>query len=257
MLRRAGPVRVIRAAAARSAADRRPRLIRRVIHRPAQRLAWCPDRQPERHHQAEHHDARDDEQDGRGGHLRAHPATARRQAAAALRSGVLTEPVTRRQPQARAGQVVRADRTAPYAVPRQQLTSPPRRDLRPFPGRHGIRNPVRGRRPGHWARPCLTPLRNSASTSARRYRGFPASLRTSGSRPRRAQLATAAEVTRNKDATCLRVIRSSPMRLPVASRSSGSPVGRNELIRDSAGHPARLLPGKAQARYRTARCPLH
>jgi hypothetical protein len=53
------------------------------------------------------------------------------------------------------------------------------------------------------------PLLNSVSTSARRYRGFPASSRTSGSRPRRAHDATAAEVTRNNDATCLRVIRSS------------------------------------------------
>jgi len=42
------------------------------------------------------------------------------------------------------------------------------------------------------------PLWNSASTSARRYRGLPASLRTSGSRPRRAQAATAAEVTPNR-----------------------------------------------------------
>jgi len=55
------------------------------------------------------------------------------------------------------------------------------------------------------------PLRNSASTSARRYRGLPASFLTSGSRPRRAHDATAAEVTRNSDATWLRVIRSSPM----------------------------------------------
>jgi hypothetical protein len=124
----------------------------------------------------------------------------------------------------------------------------------------------------------LTRLRNSASTSARLYRGLPASLRTSGSRPRRAQAATAAEVTRNKDATCLRVIRSSPMWLPViaaaaipraAGRGAGAarpdegrchhvhrvpPVGRNELIWDSAGHPARLLPGLDPGKIPT--CPV-
>ena len=38
------------------------------------------------------------------------------------------------------------------------------------------------------------PLRNSASTSARRYRGLPVSLRTSGRCPRRAHVATDAEV---------------------------------------------------------------
>jgi hypothetical protein len=57
----------------------------------------------------------------------------------------------------------------------------------------------------------MTPLRIiNVSTSARRYRGLLASLRTSGSRPRRAHVATAAEVTPNSDATSLRVIRSSP-----------------------------------------------
>jgi hypothetical protein len=57
----------------------------------------------------------------------------------------------------------------------------------------------------------LRPVRSiSASTSARRYRGLLASFLTSGSRPRRAQAATAAEVTPNSDATSLRVIRSSP-----------------------------------------------
>jgi ubiquinone/menaquinone biosynthesis C-methylase UbiE len=68
--------------------------------------------------------------------------------------------------------------------------------------------------PGHRV-PRRKPFRNSSSTSVRRYRGLPASLRTSGSRPRRAQIATAAEVTPNKDATCRRVIRSSPMRYHV------------------------------------------
>ena len=151
----------------------------------------------------------------------ARPVRVIRAAAAALRSGVFAETVTRRQPQPRAGQVVRADRAAPYAMPRQQLTLPAQRDLRPFPGRHGIRNPVRGGLPGHCAL-FLTPLWSSASTSARRYRGLPASLRTSGSRPRRAQLATAAEVTPNMDATCRRVIRSSPMRLPAVAVAAGS-----------------------------------
>jgi hypothetical protein len=72
------------------------------------------------------------------------------------------------------------------------------------------------------------PLRSSATTSARRYRGRPASVRTSGSCPRRTQVATAAEVTRNSDATCLRVIRSSSMWLPVpaaAAANTGSVTG--------------------------------
>ena len=52
------------------------------------------------------------------------------------------------------------------------------------------------------------------------YRGFPASSRTSGSRPRRAHMATVDEVTRNMYATCLRVIRSSSTRLPVTAISA-------------------------------------
>jgi hypothetical protein len=56
------------------------------------------------------------------------------------------------------------------------------------------------RRPGHRVLR-LMPLRNRVSTSALRYLGLPSSLRTSGSRPRRAQVATAAEVTPNKNAT--------------------------------------------------------
>jgi hypothetical protein len=93
---------------------------------------------------------------------------------------------------------VRADRAAPYAPPFRQLIRPTG---------HG---PGLFRRGGH-SDLRLTPLRIiSASTSARRYRGLLASLRTSGSRPRRAQVATAAEVTPNIDATSLRVIRSSP-----------------------------------------------
>jgi hypothetical protein len=110
----------------------------------------------------------------------------------------LAEPETRRQPQIRAGQIVRADRAAPDAPPLRQVIRAARRDLGLFRGG------------GHSGRR-LTPLRIiSASTSARRYRGLLASLRTSGSRPRRAQDATAAEVTPNSDATSLRVIRSSP-----------------------------------------------
>ncbi|HEX3193436.1 MAG TPA: hypothetical protein VHS30_27035 [Streptosporangiaceae bacterium] len=66
------------------------------------------------------------------------------------------------------------------------------------------------------------PLRNSASTSARRYRGLPASFLTSGSRPRRAHDATAAEVTRNINATCPRVIRSSLMSYWSSSRRHGA-----------------------------------
>jgi hypothetical protein len=91
-----------------------------------------------------------------------------------------------------------ADRTAPYAAPLRRIVRAAGRDLRRFGsgGHSGLR---------------LTPLRIiSVSTSARRYLGLLASLRTSGSRPRRAQVATAAEVTPNSDATSLRVIRSSP-----------------------------------------------
>ena len=85
---------------------------------------------------------------------------------------------------------------------------------------------IPARLPGHRALP-LKLLRNNASTSARRYRGRPASLRTSGSRPRRAQVATAAEVTRNKAATCLRVIRSSSMQPPsTAAAANPGPAGR-------------------------------
>jgi hypothetical protein len=93
---------------------------------------------------------------------------------------------------------VRADGAAPYAAPLRLVIRAAGRDLGLFrsAGHSGLR---------------LTPLRIiSASTSARRYRGLLASLRTSGSRPRRAQVATAAEVTPNSDATWLRVIRSSP-----------------------------------------------
>jgi hypothetical protein len=168
------------------------------------------------------------------------PAAAHGQAAAALRLGSVTETVTRRQPQTRAGQVVRADRTAPYALPPRQLTRPARRDLRPFPRGRGIRNPVRSGPPGHRVL-CLTPLRNSASTSARRYRGLPASLRTSGSRPRRAHFATAAEVTRNKDATCLRVIRSSPMRLPVIAAAA--------ILRAAGRDPSAARPDRCRRHH--------
>jgi hypothetical protein len=91
----------------------------------------------------------------------------------------------------------------------------------------------------------LRPLRNSASTSARRYRGLPVSLRTSGRCPRRAHVATEAEVTRNRTATCLRVIRSSSMQLPVIA--SGSLVDRNQLIRGRRRLPC-AVPGKARAK---------
>jgi len=146
----------------------------------------------------------------------------------------LAEPVTGRQPQAWAGQVVRADRTAPDAPPRRPLTRPDQRDLITFT-RRGIISAVRGGRRGHGDDllpvTSLAPGRdgrrmpapwNSASTSARRYRGRPTSSRTSGSRPRRAQVATAAEVTRNTAATCLRVISSSSMWLPVMAASANS-----------------------------------
>ena len=120
----------------------------------------------------------------------------------------VAETVARGQPQARAGQVVRADRAAPRALPAARLARPAWPGLRSLPRARGMRNPVRPRRPGHRVRR-FVPLRNSVSTSVRRYRGLPASSRTSGNRPRRAHDATAAEVTRNNDATCLRVIRSS------------------------------------------------
>ena len=100
---------------------------------------------------------------------------------------------------------MRADRTAPRALHPGQLVRPARLGLRSFARARRFSNPVR---PGHRVRR-FVPLRNSVSTSVRRYRGRPTSSRTSGSRPRRAHDATAAEVTRNNDATCLRVIRSS------------------------------------------------
>jgi hypothetical protein len=189
---------------------------------------------------------------------------------AELAPGILAETVARRQSQARAGQVVRADRAAAGA----QLGRPARCELGPFPGRRGIRNPVGRGRPSHgddlhghrhggdpgaaagaW-RPLRVPAppRNSASTSSRRYRGRPASLRTSGSRPRRAQVATAAEVTRNKDATCLRVIRSSPMWLPVRCHH----VHRIPLVGQNEQGPGkvRAWSGQGLDKCRTARCRL-
>lgn len=102
---------------------------------------------------------------------------------------VLAESVTPRQPKDRAGQVVRAECTAPCALPRR-----PGGNLDAV-ACHRVRR--------------LKPCRISASTSARQYRGFLVSVRTSGSRLRRAQIATAADVTRNRYATCLRVINSS------------------------------------------------
>ena len=143
----------------------------------------------------------------------------------APRPGNVADPVTRRKPQARAGQVVRAHRPAPCALPPQQFirqAGPGLSRLPPGRGRNGPGPRPRGD-PGAVAghRPLRrTPSWNSASTSARRYRGLPASLRTSGSRPRRAQEATTAEVTRNMDATCLRVSRSSPTRLPASAAAT-------------------------------------
>jgi len=123
------------------------------------------------------------------------------------------------------------------------------------------------------------PLRNRASTSARRYRGLPVSLRTSGSCPRRAHDATDAEVTRNRTATCLRVIRSSSTQLPVMAaaaksegsrtrhkcrpaelvsaplRSSGSLVDRNQLIRRQR-RPLCAVPGKARGKVPNCPVPL-
>ena len=152
----------------------------------------------------------------------------------------LAEPVAGRQPQAWAGQVVRADRAAPGAPPGRRPAYPGR----PLTGRgrpnlivlaqSRIIGAVRGGRrghgddlrsvtflaPGRYGRRVPVPPRNSASTSARRYRGRPTSSRTSGRRPRRAQVATAAEVTRNTAATCLRVIKSSSMWLPVMAATA-------------------------------------
>ena len=117
---------------------------------------------------------------------------------------------------------MRADRAAPYAAPLRQVIRAAGRDLGLFRGggHRGLRltGGHRGLR--------LTPLRIiSASTSVRRYRGLLASLRTSGSRPRRAQVATAAEVTKH-DATSLRVIRSSPAAGPGAIRTSQQTTSR-------------------------------
>jgi hypothetical protein len=91
-----------------------------------------------------------------------------RAAAAVFRSGVFADPVARRQPQARAGQVVRADRTASYAVPRRQLMPPAGRDLRPFPWRQGISNKVRGGLPCHGddLLPTTSQCRAGCSTAA-------------------------------------------------------------------------------------------
>jgi len=151
----------------------------------------------------------------------------------------LAEPVTGRQPQARARQVVRADRAAPSAPPRRPLTRPGRRPLRGI-RRRGIIGAVRGGLRGHGddllpvtssardrgERRARAPPWNSSSTSARRYRGRPTSSRTSGSRPRLAHVATAAEVTRNTAATCLRVIRSSSTGLPVMAAAAHPRPGR-------------------------------
>jgi hypothetical protein len=82
----------------------------------------------------------------------------------------------------------------------------------------------------------------SASTSARRYLGLLASLRTSGSRPRRAQVATAAEVTPNSDATSLRVIRLSFADAGAVTFIK-SPAGLSELSPGQRDRPVRLLPG--------------
>ena len=157
--------------------------------------------------------------------------------------GGVAETVTRRQPQGRAGQVVRTDRTAPYALPPRQLNRPARRDLRSFSRGRRISNPVPGGLPGHRVL-CRTPLRNSSSTSACRYRGRPASLRTSGNRPRCAHFATAAEVTPNKDATCLRVIRSSPTRLPAAAGAADSRAADSRAADSRAADAAGAQPGQ-------------
>jgi hypothetical protein len=175
-------------------------------------------------------------------------------------AGGVAETVTRRKPQARAGEVVRADRAAPCALSPGQLTRSRRRGLRLSSGKRGIRNPARHGRPGHHVLRFVR-LRNSVSTSARRYRGLPASSRTSGSRPRRAHEATAAEVTRNNDATCLRVIRSS------RAQPGGTGAGAIMFIgvpqqdgmsglRGQRRSTCWLLPGKARVRERTARCRL-
>src|SRR4029077_2185485 len=62
--------------------------------------------------------------------------------------------------------------------------------------------------------------------SACRYGGVVTSFRTSGGRPRRAQVATAAEVTPNSDATSLRVIRSSPAAGPEKVAAARTQSGR-------------------------------
>jgi len=70
-------------------------------------------------------------------------------AAGALRLGVAAQTVTRRQQQARAGQVVRADGPAQCALPGRPLTRPARRHLRSFPPWGRTRNPARARLTGH------------------------------------------------------------------------------------------------------------
>ena len=110
---------------------------------------------------------------------------------------IAAEPVTPGQLEEQAGQVMRAERTAPCALPRRPAGNADAVAC------HRVRR--------------LRPRRIKASTSARRYRGLPASLRSSGNRPRRAQIATADDVTLNRYATCLRVIRSSSMWLSVVA----------------------------------------
>ncbi len=84
--------------------------------------------------------------------------------AAAMRSRC--RPVARRQPQARAGQVVRADRAAPYALPPGQLARLARRDLRSFPRGTRDQEPRTGRGgPGTPRRPAGRPRSPAAGRS--------------------------------------------------------------------------------------------
>lgn len=67
----------------------------------------------------------------------------------ALRPWVFAEPVTGRQPQGQAGQVMRVGSAAQLAPPHPQYTRPDGRGRRAAPRRPGARNPVRGGLPGH------------------------------------------------------------------------------------------------------------
>jgi hypothetical protein len=129
-------------------------------------------------------------------------------AAGVLGLEVLGETVTRRQPQARAGQVVRARGAASWALPGQLKR----------PGRASPRRVRRRRRPGDQ-------VRGRPGHGDGLFPGYPRDL------------AIAAGDTRNGYATCVRIIKSSTW-LPVVAAGAvtfiGSSAGRCELLSTAA-----------------------